>query len=159
MSYSLIQLFLLHSHRKGISTFHPVLVLAEYFEMSRNPNQASILLVDDSTTNIALLEAIFEEKGYQIIKAQSISDALSSISRRIPDLILLDLLFPKVSGFDFFEHLQKNEETRHIPVIVISALSDKESENRALKMGAVDFISKPIDIAYLAQKVESVLNQ
>jgi len=126
-------------------------------EMSRKSNQTSILLVDDSTTNIALLEAIFEDKGYQINKAQSVSDALSSIVRKKPDLILLDLLFPKVSGFDFFEQLQDNDETRNIPVIVISALSDKQSETRALKMGAVDFIRKPIDIPYLVQKVTSIL--
>ena len=126
-------------------------------DMSRKSNQTSILLVDDSTTNIALLEAIFEDKGYQIIKAQNVSDALSSIVRKKPDLILLDLLFPKVSGFDFFEQLQDNDETRSIPVIVISALSDKQSESRALKMGAIDFISKPIDIPYLIQKVASIL--
>ena len=128
-------------------------------ELNRKPNQTSIMLVDDSTTNIALLEAIFEDKGYHIIKAQSVTDAMASIDRKIPDLILLDLLFPKVSGFDFFEQLQDNEKTRNIPVIVISALSDRESESRALKMGAVDFISKPIDIPYLTQKVEAVLNR
>lgn len=120
--------------------------------------QSSILLVDDSTTNIALLEAILEEKGYQIIKAQNIVDALSSINRKIPDLILLDLLFPKVSGFDFFKQLQENDQTREIPVIVISALSDKESESKALNMGAIDYICKPIDIQYLTNRVESILN-
>ena len=126
--------------------------------MDEKTSQSSILLVDDSTTNIALLEAILEEKGYQIIKAQNIMDALSSINKRIPDLILLDLLFPKVSGFDFFEQLQDKDQTRNIPIIVISALSDKESEIKALNMGAVDFISKPIDIQYLTERVESILN-
>jgi len=119
--------------------------------------QANILLVDDSATNIALLEAVLEENGYQIIKAQCVKDALTSIKKKLPDLILLDLLIPKISGFDFFEQIRNDERTKNVPVIVISALSDKMSEERVLAMGAVDFLSKPVDIQYLTKKVTSIL--
>lgn len=125
--------------------------------MDMKMNRSSILVVDDSTTNIALLEAVLEDKGYQIIKAQNAKDALLSVKRKYPDLILLDLLIPKISGFDFFEQLRKDEKTKNIPVIVISALSDKESETKAMEMGAMDFINKPVDIQYLIQRVEAVL--
>ncbi|MBN2481634.1 MAG: response regulator [Bacteroidales bacterium] len=125
--------------------------------MVAKTNQPRILLVDDSTTNIALLEAVLEDKGYQIIKAQNVQDAFLSIRRKTPDLILLDLLIPKTSGFDFFEQLRKDEKTSNIPVIVISALSDKEIESKAMELGAVDFINKPVDIQYLVKRVESVL--
>ena len=127
--------------------------------MNSKEKQSSILLVDDSTTNIALLEAVLEDKGYQIVKAQSVKDAFASIRKKIPDLILLDLLIPKISGFDFFEQIRNDEKTKHIPVIVISALSDKLSETRVLAMGAADFISKPVDIQYLTKKVDTILNQ
>jgi CheY-like chemotaxis protein len=119
--------------------------------------QANILLVDDSATNIALLEAVLEENGYQIIKAQCVKDALTSIKKKLPDLILLDLLIPKISGFDFFEQIRNDERTKNVPVIVISALSDKMSEERVLAMGAVDFLRKPVDIQYLTKKVTSIL--
>ncbi len=125
--------------------------------MGAKANKSTILVVDDSTTNIALLEAVLEDKGYQIIKAQNVHDALESIKRKTPDLILLDLLIPKISGFDFFEQLRKNKKTSGIPVIVISALTDKKSENKAIELGAIDFISKPVDIQYLIKRVESIL--
>ncbi|MBN1159340.1 MAG: response regulator [Bacteroidales bacterium] len=124
--------------------------------MAAITNQPCILIVDDSSTNIALMEAVLEDKGYQIIKAQNVQDAFLSIKRKTPDLILLDLLIPKTSGFDFFEQLRKEKKIRDIPVIVISALSDKGSENKALEMGALDFIRKPVDIQYLIKRVESV---
>jgi CheY-like chemotaxis protein len=126
--------------------------------MSLKKKRHSILLVDDSTTNIALLEAVLEDEGYQIIKALSVKDALTSIKKKIPDLILLDLLIPKISGFDFFELIRRDEKTKDIPVIVISALSDKVSETRVLAMGAADFIGKPVDIQYLKKKVDTILN-
>ena len=126
--------------------------------MSGKESPYRILLVDDSSTNIALLEAILEEKGYQIIKTQNVKDALISLKKKVPHLILLDLLIPKISGFDFLEQIRKDENTKDIPVIIISALSDKESEKRVMNMGAIDFINKPIDIPYLIERVESVLH-
>jgi PleD family two-component response regulator len=119
--------------------------------------QSSILLVDDSTTNIVLLEAILAKKGYRIETAMNGKEALDSISKRIPDLILLDLLMPKISGFDFLEQLRKNESTKNTPVIVVSALSDDLNISKIMGMGAIDFIKKPIDIQYLVDRVDLLL--
>ena len=118
----------------------------------------NILVVDDSTTNIVLLEAILEENGYKIDSAVSVKEALQCIDKKIPDLILLDLLMPKVSGFEFLETLRADERTRLIPVMVISAITDEDSINRILRLGAVDFIKKPIDIQYLVEQVDRTLN-
>jgi two-component system, cell cycle response regulator DivK len=118
----------------------------------------NILVVDDSTTNIVLLEAILEENGYIIDSAASVKEALQCIDKKIPDLILLDLLMPKVSGFEFLETLRADERTRLIPVMVISAITDEDSINRILRLGAVDFIKKPIDIQYLVEQVGRTLN-
>jgi DNA-binding response OmpR family regulator len=114
-------------------------------------------VVDDSTTNVVLLEAILDEKGYHIETAMNAKEAYSIMAKQKPDLILLDLLMPKISGFDFLEEIRGNERTRNTPVIVISALTDEDNVSRIMKMGAVDFVKKPIDLQYLVEKVEAVL--
>jgi two-component system, cell cycle response regulator DivK len=120
--------------------------------------QPRILVIDDSTTNIVLLEAILTEKGYHIESALNARDAFNRIEKQIPDLILLDLLMPKVSGFDFLDQLRKNEKTKTTPVIVISAInSDDENARKIKDLEAVDFLRKPIDIQYLVNRVEEIL--
>jgi DNA-binding response OmpR family regulator len=118
-----------------------------------------ILVVDDSTTNVVLLEAILDEKGYQIETALNAKEAYAIIENDSPDLILLDLLMPKISGFDFLEEIRKNEKTRNTPVIVVSALTDEENVEKIMKMGAIDFVKKPIDLQYLVERVENVLQK
>lgn len=121
--------------------------------------QSKILVIDDSTTNIVLLEAILTEKGYQIETALNAKEAFMRIEKQIPDLILLDLLMPKVSGFDFLEQLRQNEKTKDTPVIVISAINtDDENIKRINDLEAVDFLRKPIDIQYLVSRVEEILS-
>jgi two-component system cell cycle response regulator DivK len=118
-----------------------------------------ILVVDDSTTNVVLLEAILDEKGYKIETALNAKEAYSIIDKGTPDLILLDLLMPKISGFDFLEEIRKNEKTKKTPVIVVSALTDEENVEKIMSMGAIDFVKKPIDLQYLVERVESVLEK
>jgi DNA-binding response OmpR family regulator len=118
-----------------------------------------ILVVDDSTTNLVLLEAIFYERGYKIETAYSAKEAYAIIEKRTPDLILLDLLMPQINGFDLFRQLRKNRNTKDTPVIVVSAATDEENVDKIMKMGAVDFVKKPIDLDYLVDKVESVLHK
>ena len=118
-----------------------------------------ILVVDDSTTNVVLLEAILDEKGYQIETALNAKEAYAIIEKESPDLILLDLLMPKISGFDFLEEIRKNEKTKNTPVIVVSALTDEENVEKIMKMGAIDFVKKPIDLQYLVDRVETVLQK
>jgi len=118
-----------------------------------------ILVVDDSTTNVVLLEAIFYERGYKIETAYNAKEAYAIIEKQTPDLILLDLLMPQINGFDLFKQLRKNKNTKNTPVIVVSAATDEENVNKIMKMGAVDFIKKPIDLEYLVDKVDSVLHK
>jgi len=86
---------------------------------SKNIN--SILIVDDSSTNLVLLEAILQEEGYKTYTALNAKEAYASIDKFKPDLILLDLLMPQVSGFDILERLKAFPDTSEIPVIVVSA--------------------------------------
>jgi len=117
-----------------------------------------ILVVDDSTTNVVLLEAILDEKGYIIETALNAKEAFAIMAQHRPDLILLDLLMPKISGFDFLAQIRSNVSTKDTPVIVVSALTDEENVTKIMEMGAIDFVKKPIDLQYLVEKVESVLS-
>jgi len=121
--------------------------------------QYNILVIDDSTTNNVLLVAIMEQFGYQTNTALSVKEAIICIEKKIPDLILLDLLMPKISGFQFLEQLKSDEKTRSIPVIVVSAITDEDSINRILKEGAADFIRKPVDIQNLVDQVNNLLKK
>ena len=120
-------------------------------------NSQKILVIDDSNTNIVLLEAILETRGYKIMTALSVKEAIPMIEKELPDLILLDLLMPEVNGFDFLEKIKNEEKFQGIPVIIVSALTDDENINRTMEMGAVEFIKKPVNIERLVSRVENVL--
>jgi len=121
-------------------------------------NKGNILIIDDSNTNVVLVEAILNSKGYNTITAMSVKEALPIIDDEHPKLILLDLLMPQVSGYQFLEDLKKDNRTRNIPVIIVSAVSGKESKTKTRDLGAIDYIEKPINIKVLIQKVEAILN-
>jgi len=122
-----------------------------------NPSQTSILIVDDSTTNLVLLEAILQEEGYQTHTAFNAKEAFSIIDSKKPDLILLDLLMPQINGFNILEKLKSNQATAGIPVIVVSAVSTKENVDTCRNLGALDFFPKPIDIPTFLGKLKVYL--
>ena len=117
-----------------------------------------ILIIDDSITNVILLDAILGNRGYEIIKTSSVKEALPFMGHTLPDLILLDLLMPRVSGYKFLEDIRKNERTKNIPVMIVTAVIEKESKIKTQKLGIIDYIEKPIDIHALIEKVEETLN-
>lgn len=120
----------------------------------KSGNIKKILVVDDSTTNVVLLEAVLDGKGYEIHTALNAKEAFKLIEKHNFDLILLDLLMPKISGFDFLQEFRSDEKNKDICVVVISAVTDKDNVDKIMKMGATDFLKKPIDIQQLLEKVE-----
>ena len=122
-----------------------------------NKNLNSILIVDDSATNLVLLEAILQEEGYKTYTALNAKEAYISIERYKPDLILLDLLMPQVSGFDILERLKAFPSTSEIPVIVVSAVNTKENVELCKELGASDFFSKPIDIPVFLSRLKDFI--
>lgn len=118
-----------------------------------------ILIVDDSNTNVILLEAILKNKGYNVEKALSASEANQLIRKEMPDLILLDLRMPHISGYKFLESIKRNDRTKNIPVIIVSAITENESKERVQRLGIVDYLEKPIDLKAMIEIVEkSLLN-
>lgn len=126
--------------------------------MKKN-NEYRILVVDDSSTNIVLLEAILNGQGYNIETAQSVKEAYQIIKKEVVNLILLDLLMPRVSGYDFLKEIKSSESTRNIPVIIVSAITDPENRRKSLELGAIDFINKPIDIQNFIERIEAIIKK
>ncbi len=123
-----------------------------------NPTEKTILVVDDSTTNVVLLDAILSEKGYKIVKALSALEAYSCIEKSMPDLILLDLLMPQINGFDFLKKVKADVLTQNIPIIVISAVTNPDDIRLTKNLGAAEFVEKPINIQNLKEMVEKMLD-
>ncbi len=120
-------------------------------------SKREILIIDDSATNIFLVESILNEYGYKTFSVLNAKEALKRIEKVVPDIILLDLLMPQISGFDFIKTIKQNPKFQSISVIIVSALTDDESVNEIMNLGATDFINKPIIIPQLIEKIESVL--
>ncbi len=116
---------------------------------------AVILIIDDEPVNIKLLSGLLRDK-YAIMAVNSGKKAVEMIKRgNVPDLILLDIIMPEMSGYDVCERLQKDESTKDIPVIFISGMNQDEDEERGLKMGAVDYITKPFVPAVVLARVDT----
>lgn len=120
-------------------------------------NNQKILVVDDFETNILLLKTILTEVGFNVRMAYSGGEALTLINREKPDLILLDILMPGLSGMDVLEKLKSDEKTNNIPIIMITAIHEIKSVRYALEQGASDYIKKPIIREELLNKISNVL--
>jgi len=121
--------------------------------------RASILIVDDSPHNLRLLEDILTPSGYKLFFATNGKNALTIAQQKKPNLILLDILMPDLSGYEVCEKLKKSLATRSIPVIFVSALSSIEEKVRALEVGGTDFIAKPFDPVEIKARIVSNLSR
>ena len=123
--------------------------------MSRKPH---ILIVDDHKVNIELVKAQLKPYPYEIDSAQDGEEALAKIFTEKPDLVLLDLMMPKVSGYEVCRAIKQNKETRFIPVVIITALSELGDKIKAIELGADDFLVKPFNKLELTTRIRSLLN-
>jgi putative two-component system response regulator len=124
--------------------------------MSKSGNY--ILVVDDSSTNNFLCKSVLEEVGnFNIKLAFDGAEALRIVEKQAPDLIVLDIMMPEKDGYAVLEELKANPTTESIPVIVVSALNDIESKNKAMDLGALGYVEKPISVPLLLEEVEKAL--
>jgi DNA-binding response OmpR family regulator len=117
-----------------------------------------VLCIDDSNTALMLMEYALDEAGFQAVPAISVEAAIQIIGTQIPDLILLDLSMPDISGYDFLK-MREKLKLENVPIIVISAYDSQEAVMATQDLGAVDFISKPIRIDAILKKIKALLDQ
>lgn len=115
-----------------------------------------ILMVDDVATNLKCAAEVLKD-SYEVTTARSGRQALLLMREYIPDLILLDINMPEMSGYEVMEKLKENPATRDIPIIFLTAETDEASEVKGLKMGAMDFIRKPFDPEVMHSRIDKIL--
>lgn len=117
-----------------------------------------VLIVDDNEQNVELLQAYMEEiEGVQTIVARNGVEALERVASEQPHLILLDVMMPRMSGFEVCRHLKSDPGTRDIPVVIITALNESSDYERGMESGADDFLTRPLNRVELLARVRSLL--
>lgn len=112
-------------------------------EQLQHNDTREVLIVDDQPENLTVLRKMLSEHGYTVRAALNGQLALRTVEDAAPDLILLDIMMPEMDGFQVCRRLKENEDTRHIPVLFVSALSETVDKMRGFALGAVDYITKP----------------
>ena len=118
---------------------------------------ACILIVDDERHNRELLEVMLKPEGFILLSAASGEEALTIVARRPPDLILLDVMMPGMSGYDVVARIKTDPHAKSIPVIMLTALDDRNARMLGLNAGAEDFLTKPVDRSELSVRVRNLL--
>jgi CheY-like chemotaxis protein len=113
-----------------------------------------ILVVDDNKITTKLLRRYLEANGYEAQEAYDGVDCLEKVKERHPDAIVLDVMMPRMDGYETVKHLKEDDATKHIPVVIVTALNDVANQLKSIEAGADDFLSKPIEEKLLIAKVK-----
>lgn len=130
--------------------------------VSLNPNinaaEVSVLVVDDIPLNVLLIEKMLKKFGFEIRKANGGTQALEAIAERKPQLILLDIMMPSMSGYEVLTKIRETYPKEELPVVMLSALSANDDVSKAMKLGANEYLTKPVVVERLYNCVASQLN-
>lgn len=116
-----------------------------------------ILIVDDSMSALMAMERSLRRLGYESVSADNGLCAIELIKTRQPDLILMDVLMPHMHGLECCEAIMSDPKTKHIPIVMVTSMSDPQTEIMALQAGARDFIKKPVNVEILKLRIENLL--
>jgi CheY-like chemotaxis protein len=120
-------------------------------------SKAKILVVDDDASSLELMEAMLVPNGYEIITANDGSKAVAIIVEQKPDLILLDIMMPGLDGYSTLAKIKENKTISKIPVVMLTAMGYQLNKELALQIGAVGYITKPVDLAELLKTISRLL--
>ena len=116
-----------------------------------------VLVVDDVAANVDLLKTLLTRDGYSVVTASDGEEALAMVAAEHPDLVLMDVLMPKLSGYDVCERIKRNPATRLTPVVLITALHERQHKIQGIDAGADDFLTKPVDPHELRARARSLV--
>lgn len=119
----------------------------------------TILIVDDEQDLLDLIEYNLRKAGYEVLTADNGSDGIRLARKHIPDLILLDIMMPNMSGIEVCEILRQDEKLRSAPIVFLTARNDEKTEIRGLDSGADDFLTKPISTTKMVSRINAVLRR
>ncbi|CAM3641449.1 MULTISPECIES: phosphate regulon transcriptional regulator PhoB [Vibrio] len=118
-----------------------------------------ILVVEDEAPIREMLCFVLEQKGYHAVEAEDYDSAVTKLSEPFPDLVLLDWMLPGGSGINFIKHMKREELTRNIPVVMLTARGEEEDKVRGLEVGADDYITKPFSPKELVARLKAVIRR
>jgi CheY-like chemotaxis protein len=116
-----------------------------------------VMVVDDEIGALALIAIILERNGYAVVKAQGGPVALDLLEKTTPDLFVLDLMMPEMDGIELCQRIRARRDTAATPIILLSARSDQDTVDRAMRAGATDYLSKPVFQHALVNKISIAL--
>jgi two-component system sensor histidine kinase/response regulator len=120
--------------------------------------KSKILIVDDSVDTVELLKKRFYSEGYDTGEAYNGEEGLQKVQEYNPDLIVLDVMMPKMDGYEVCQRLKRDEKTKYIPVLMLTAKGEVEHKVKGLDIGADDYLGKPFDYKELSARIRSLLS-
>lgn len=117
------------------------------------------MVVDDEQDLLDLIEYNLKKEGFSVLKAENGLEALETAREQNPDLVLLDIMMPKMDGLEVCEKMRSDAELRHIPIIFLTARGDEKTEVEGLDLGADDYVTKPISTTKLISRIKAVLRR
>ncbi len=119
----------------------------------------TILVVDDETDLLDLIEYNLKKEGFQVLKAENGEEGIAIAKENKPDLVLLDIMMPKMDGLEAVEIMRKDDDLKRIPIIFLTARSDEKTEVEGLNKGGDDYITKPISTTKLISRIKAVMRR
>lgn len=118
-----------------------------------------ILIVEDNDLNLKLFRDLLEAHGYHVVETRDGYEAIRIAGSVRPDLILMDIQLPEISGLEVTKRIKAEEDTKQIPIIAVTAFAMKDDEQKILQAGCEAYVSKPISIAHFMEKVKSFIGE
>ena len=128
-------------------------------EANESLRNLTVLVVDDSRTQLYAMEKMLHSEGINTITAENGKQAILMARHKMPDIILMDIVMPEINGFQATRYLSRQQDTQHIPIIIVSGSNQESDKAWGLKLGAKDFMQKPVDKALLLSKMKLLLRE